>query len=243
MKLGRFRSPTLIVDDREMHGSLLNQLDGTMAWFRERLETAFIITGNPQREVIWEYPLDAIRESVINLLCHRDYTSGAHSQIRLYDERLEFWNAGGLPLGLTTEMLFTEHDSFPRNRKIAEAFFYMGLVERWGSGTTRIAKELQEYKHPLPMFKSEAGTFRLFFYRVPLENIANNTLDYHTENLTDRQLKAVEYVKKFGSITNAKYREIVNTSRETAKRDLKSLIMSGILIQDGAGYLTKYKLK
>lgn len=240
LKLGRFRSPTLIVDDREMHGSLLNQLDGTIAWFRERLETEFIITGNPQREVMWEYPLDAIREAVVNLLCHRDYTSGAHSQIRLYDEHLEFWNPGALPFGLTTEMLFTEHNSVPRNKRIAEAFFYMGLIERWGSGTTRIANELQAYKYPLPEFKSDAGTFRLYFYRA----IATNKSVEPVLNLTERQLKAVEYAKQHGSITNTEYQEIAQITKRTATRELKKLTDANIFIQEGVtGHGTKYKLK
>ena len=51
LKLGRFRSPTHIVDDREAHGSLIDQLDGAMAWFRERLSTEFAFTGKPQRDV------------------------------------------------------------------------------------------------------------------------------------------------------------------------------------------------
>lgn len=90
LKLGRFRSPTVIVDDREVYGSLIHQLDETMSWFRERLATEFTIAGKPEREVRWEYPLNAIREAVINLLCHRDYTNGAHSQIRLYDDHLNY---------------------------------------------------------------------------------------------------------------------------------------------------------
>lgn len=248
LKLGRFRSPILIVDDREMHGSLINQLDGTMGWFRERLETAFIITGNPQREVIWEYPLDAIREAVINLLSHRDYISGAHSQIRLYDERLEFWNAGSLPNGLTTEMLFIEHKSIPRNKKIAEAFFYMGLIERWGSGTIRIAKELQKYNHPVPQFKSESGTFRLYFYRAT--PVHENTLVHEKiltkpfPNLTERQLIAVNYVEKYGSITNSQYQEIAQITKRTATRELKKLKDVHVFIQEGiTGHGTKYKLK
>ena len=57
VKLGRFRSPTLIVDDREVHGSLMEQLNLTMNWFRERLTTSFTITDQPEREVNWEYPL------------------------------------------------------------------------------------------------------------------------------------------------------------------------------------------
>src|SRR5579863_1264872 len=62
LKLGRFRSLIHIVDDREIHGTLIDQLDGAVGWFRERLETEFVITGKPQRDVIWEYPLDAVRE-------------------------------------------------------------------------------------------------------------------------------------------------------------------------------------
>jgi len=84
-----------------------------MSWFRERLTTEFIITGRPQREVIWEYLLEAIREAVVNTLCHRDYTSGAHSQIRLYDHHLVIRNAGTLPSALTTEDLLHDHDAIP----------------------------------------------------------------------------------------------------------------------------------
>ncbi len=154
------------------------------------------------------------------------------------ESELEFWNAGALPLALTTDMLFTEHDSIPRNQKIAEAFFYMGLIEQWGSGTTRIAKELKAAKHPLPQFKSEAGRFRLYFYRdKPVENLLMKV------SLTERQLKAVEYVEQHGSITNYHYREITGLSRETATRELKKLVIANIFVQDGAGHATKYKLK
>jgi hypothetical protein len=75
LKLGRFRSPILIVDDREVQGTLLEQVEGAMAWFRERLQTKFVITGKPQRDTIWEYPLEVVREAVVNAVCHRYYTS------------------------------------------------------------------------------------------------------------------------------------------------------------------------
>lgn len=58
---------------------------------------------------MWEYPLKAIREVVTNV-CHRD-TGYAHSQIRLYDDHLEIWNAGGLPPSLTPDLLLQEHDT------------------------------------------------------------------------------------------------------------------------------------
>ncbi|MES2615951.1 MAG: helix-turn-helix domain-containing protein [Bdellovibrionota bacterium] len=239
LKIGRFRSPTNIVDDREVHGTLFDQLDGAMSWFRERLETKFLITGNPEREVQWEYPLSAIREAVINVLCHRDYTSLAHSQIRLYDDHLEIWNAGGLPCGLTTEMLLTDHDSIPRNRKIAQAFFLSGLIERWGSGTTRMNAELQDAGFPAPKFESQADRFRLFFYRkIPTENYLLK------EGLSEREILVISYAKEHGSISNSEYQKITGVSKRTASRELNELKIKDIFIVEGTtGKGTIYRLK
>lgn len=230
LKIGRFRSLTHIVDDREAHGSLIQQLDGAMTWFRERLSTEFSFTGNPQREVHWEYPLNAIREAVINVLCHRDYTSAAHSQIRLYDDHLDIWNPGSLPPPLTPEMLFGEHDSIPRNRKIAEAFFLMGLIERWGSGTTRMALELQAEGFPKPQFESSLGRFRVTFFKQPMPSKI-----FQKQELSKRQLLAVDYIKEHGSISNTEYQNIAKISQRTATRELNKLKLKNILVSSGGG--------
>ncbi|MEW6298073.1 MAG: hypothetical protein AB1671_10080 [Thermodesulfobacteriota bacterium] len=85
LKLGRFRSPILIVDDREVEGTLLEQVEEAMSWFRERFQTKFVITGKPQRDTIWEYRLEAVREAIVNAVCHRDYTSPMNIQVRFHD--------------------------------------------------------------------------------------------------------------------------------------------------------------
>lgn len=239
LKLGRFRSPTLIVDDREIHGNLFEQLDGAMNWFRERLETEFIITGKPEREVKWEYPLNAIREAVINAICHRDYTGQTHTQIRLYDDQLKIWNEGSLPPSLTPEKLLIEHDSIPRNRKIAEAFFYCGLIEQWGSGTLRIVAELQTAGLPRPQFISESNHFRLTLYR----DIFNEEFLRNLE-LSERQLKAISYLKGHGHITNADIQALFGVSKSTATRELNDLKNKGIITIEGeTGRGTLYRLK
>lgn len=240
LKLGRFRSPTVIVDDREAHGSIIKQLDETMNWFRERLETEFIIADKPEREVHWEYPLNAIREAVINALCHRDYTSNAHSQIRLYDDHLEIWNAGGLPAPLTPDLLFQEHDSIPRNPKIAEVFFYMGFIERWGSGTLRMVEELEKANLPRPEFITEPGRFKVTFYKQILTDEYLKKME-----LSERQRKAVVYVKSHGSISNTEYQNVAEVSKRTATRELNELVLKGILVFEGGarGRGRLYRLK
>ncbi len=238
LKLGRFRSLTHIVDDREIHGPLFEQVDNTMTWFRERLQTEFIITDTPTRDVIWEYPLKAIREAITNAVCHRDYTSLAHSQIKLYDERLEIKNAGNLPTALTPELLLDEHDSMPRNRKIAEAFFYAGFIERWGSGTLRIKEELASANLPPPKFESNAGHFKIIIHQA-------NTIKHDSALLiiSHRQEKALNYIDEHGSITTAQYQKLTHISKSTALRDLNKLVNEGKLTTSGtASITTSYRL-
>ena len=95
VKAGRWRGETLIVDDREIPGTLFEQVEGALGYLRERLETRFERTGRPRREVVWEYPLDALREAVTNAVCHRDYLSNGQTQVRIEDERLTVLNPGG----------------------------------------------------------------------------------------------------------------------------------------------------
>lgn len=148
-------------------------------------------------------------------------------------------NPGSLPAALTPEALFSEHDSMPRNRKIAEAFFYAGFIERWGSGTLRMAEELQAAKLPPPEFLSESGRFLVIFYKESLTEERLRKME-----LSVRQIKAVFYVKEHGSISNTEYQQLAEVSKRTATRDLNVLKSKDILMIDGStGKGTVYKLK
>lgn len=141
---------------------------------------------------------------------------------------MDIWNSGSLPPPLTPELLLVEHDSIPRNRKIAEAFFYMGLIERWGSGTTRMVSELQQEGFPKPVFESNAGRFKVTFFKQLVKE-----QDIKKQELSERQLLAIGYIKDHGSISNMEYRTITGVSNRTALRDLKELIQKEILVSEG----------
>ncbi|MEI8121484.1 MAG: ATP-binding protein [bacterium] len=126
------------LDEQTYEGPLLSQLDNALAFVARNTHQAYKITGKPEREIVPEYPEEAVREAIINALCHRDYTSVATIQVRIFDDRLEVWNPGCLPYDITLKMLYHQHHSHPRNPMIADAFFRARLIEHWGSGTTRI---------------------------------------------------------------------------------------------------------
>ena len=73
-----------------------------MDFIRKNINVKFVMTGRPAREEVWDYPLEALREAVINAICHRDYTIPSNTEVRIYDDKLIVWNPGGLPLGLFT---------------------------------------------------------------------------------------------------------------------------------------------
>ena len=79
-----------------------------------------------------EFPQDAIREAIVNAVCHRDYTSNACVQVMLFRDRLEIINPGALPKGMTVEDLYGTHDSIPRNSLIARAMSWTSYVEKSG---------------------------------------------------------------------------------------------------------------
>ena len=239
VKIGRFRSPTLIVDDREIYGTLFDQVDGAMGYFREHLQTRFEFRGEPARDVVWEYPLEALREAITNAVCHRDYLDTGHTQVRWYDDHLVFLNPGGLPSPLRLEDLKGPHRSVPRNRKIAEMFFYVGWIEQWGRGIQKMLDECAAAGLPEPDFEESQGALWLTFRKDILTQEHLRSL-----GLNERQIRVVLYVKEKGRITNAEYQRLCQVSMRTASRDLADLVQKGIIEQMGrTGKGTFYILK
>lgn len=151
---GRFKEETIIVDDRLIEGSLIDQVDEVMDFIRKNINVRFVITGKPRRDEIWDYPLDALRESVINAICHRDYADNSDIQLKIHDHRLTIWNPGGLLPEMTIEELYNpNHSSKLRNKLIGQIFYDVGLIERYGSGIQKIIDACKEAGLPAPVFE------------------------------------------------------------------------------------------
>jgi ATP-dependent DNA helicase RecG len=242
LRIGIFRG-TQILDSHDFQGTLWQQLDGAMERFRQVLKVRFDIRvetpsleGLRRREV-WEYPLEALREAVANALIHRDYTYPADIQIRLEEDRLQIWNAGELPPPLTPQALYGPHSSVLRNPLLAQAFFFAGVIERWGSGTTRIVELCREQGLPEPEFAEWLGGVRVTFAKDPYTPERLRAM-----GLSDRQIQAVLYVKEHGQITNRDYRRLTGVSDETARLELMGLVAQNWLKLQGKGRATKYVL-
>jgi len=154
---------------------------------------------------------------------------GAPVQIRVYDDKIVFWNEGTLPEGLTFEALKGFHTSQPRNLLLADVCFMGGFIDSWGRGTLKIFDACKESGLPEPEIKEFQGGVLVTLYKNKLTNEHLVKLE-----LNDRQLKAVVFVKEKGKITNKEYQELFSVSRETASRDLGELTEKGVFENSGS---------
>lgn len=142
LRIARFRGVdrTEFLDNRQFHGNAFTLLTNAENFLRETLPIAGRLeAGRIERIDEPLYPPLATRESLVNALCHRDYIGGGVG-VAVYADRLEMTSPGTLHFGLTPEKLFAGHESRPWNPLIARSFYLRGIIEAWGSGTTKMVE-------------------------------------------------------------------------------------------------------
>ena len=144
--IGRFKTPTLIIDDRQITDTLFEAVEQAMLFIVSHVSVSFHFDGGLQRKERFAYPLPALREALLNAVVHRDYANASDIQVKIHDDRLTIFSPGKLYGGLTVADLATDHyQSQTRNKLIAEAFYLTKNIEKYGSGFIRIRKELEDY--------------------------------------------------------------------------------------------------
>ena len=128
---------------------------------------SYIISGKAQREERWEYPSDALREIVVNMIVHRDYMSSNDSVIKIFDDHISFFNPGNLPEGLTINQLIRgDYSPSIRNKQIATVFKEGGIIEKYGSGIKRVLEAFNKYELPQPVFKETQKGFKVTVFKT-----------------------------------------------------------------------------
>jgi len=219
-----------MLDFKVIQTNIFDQLTESEKFIYNNISmAAWIEDWKLQRQEKWEYPPKAIREALANALCHREYETTSSVQVRIFDDRIEFWNPGKLPEGWTVETLKQKHESKPPNPSLIQHFFWLKYVEEVGTGTNKIIQWCKEWGLPEPCFEF-TGTSLIVTFKKPL-----HPEDLEKLGLNERQIRAVNYVVKQGSITNREYQTINNTTRYTATRDLGGIVKEGIFDKIGEG--------
>lgn len=239
VKIGRFTGKDEDLKFQEIEeGNLVQLLEKVPKQLNRTFLTRLIDFKGLQRIEKGEYPVAAIREMLLNALVHKNYM-GSTIQLRVYDNKITIWNDGNLPEGLSYEALKRTHSSLPRNPIIADVCFKAGYIDTWGRGTLKIFNSCREAELPEPEIQPLDGGVVVTLYKDYL-----NVEQLKKLGLNDRQIKAVEFVKTHGRISNKDYQELNSTSKKTASRDLSELVSLNILNSSGVvGAGAYYELK
>lgn len=222
----------------EIEGPVARIIERAWNVTMEEMQVEAVVNGL-RREEVTEYPRFAVREALVNAVCHRDYRlSGRRVEIRMYEDRLEVISPGGLPGYITLDNIVEEH--FSRNPRLVAGLFQWGYIEELGLGIDRMIEEMLQYGHSAPNFDAKPYSFTVRLHntleRTPVRNWPSN--------MNERQLQAMNFIEQQGRITNRDYRQLCpEVNPETLRLDLVDLVDKGLLLKIGDKKGTYYILK
>lgn len=226
-----------ILSQQPYEGRLFEVIDEAVEFVLGKLDRPVgTRAGGTQASGDFEVPRAVVAEAIVNAVAHRDYRNPGFVQVIVFADRIEVWNPGELPAGLTPELLRQPHGPLPRNPLIAEPLFRVKYVEKAGTGTTDMIADCLDAGLPEPGFAQHGPHFVTTIWRDWLTDAVMDEL-----GLNERQRKAVWLAKEKGELSNSQYRNMTNVSESSALRDLRELVTCGFFVKlGGTGRSTAY---
>lgn len=237
-------------DRREFTGSLMQQMNEIYDFIDFRNQVHATIE-KLYRIDVRDYPEIAVREALLNLLVHRDYSFSASALISIYEDRIEFVSIGGLMPGIELEDVMAGI-SICRNQDLANVFYRLHLIEAYGTGMGKIMKAYEDMEEK-PIIETTRNTFKII---LPNRNVRNDTTnrsafkaksvsvsDTKEEKMADgREEQILEYAREHNSFTKNDIVDLLKISPSTAARLLRGLIERELLKRNGKARSTYYRL-
>lgn len=240
---------TIFKDRREFTGSLMQQMNEVYDFIDFRNQTRATIE-KLYRIDVRDYPEVAVREALLNLLVHRDYSFSASAFISIYENRIEFVSIGGLMPGIDLEDVMVGI-SVCRNQDLANVFYRLHLIEAYGTGMGKIMKAYESMQVK-PVIETTKNAFKIILPNInakyETENATVKTksgtpVTVHTEKkLSDEEEKILEYARKHGAITRNDVIGLLEVSASTAARVIRKMVKTNLLEQKGKARNTHYTI-
>ncbi len=216
-----------IIDKADIIGTLDEQIDAMEAFVLRNIKMSAKIVGTKRVER-YEYPQEAIREIVANAVIHRDYRiTETYTQINIFEDRIEVFNPGNLPPGVTIENIKDAQES--RNRIIAARLNEMDYLEEYGRGIDIVFDKMREWGLLPPIFKNTSNSFKVI---LPSEKLSQ---------LNDRQLEIWQYLIDQQKITRNDIENMLShVPQATVSSDLLKMQGIGLVLKQGQSKSTYY---
>ncbi len=233
VKIGRFGTSVVDLRFQEVcEGNLIQMLREVM----EVLEKKFLIKpvrfeGIHRIEEL-EYPVPALREMLLNALVHRNYL-GSMTQLKVFDNRLSLWNAGGLPAELTIEKLFQVHESFPKNPLIADVCYKAGYIDSWGRGVEKISEACRKAGLPSPVIVERTGGIAVELYKSLAEKDPGELGNQLGNQLGNTKERIIAEMKTNPKVSATQLAEKLSMSITAVEKNIQWLRENGLIKRIG----------
>ena len=221
-------------DRHEFSGSLFRQLDDLTKMLDKYNKLSSPKIESIKRTDVRDYPVEAIREAILNAFIHRDYGLGGYTLVSVFDDRIEIVSLGGLMRGVEMNDIMLGV-SYLRNKRLAEIFYRLHFIEAYGTGISKIKKSYEKFKKQ-PVFECSSNAFK-----VTLPNTSLKTNDIKIEQ-DDREILILDLIRKKGEIGRAEVEKLLNISTPTANRILTNMVQTGKIKRTGSARNIKYCL-
>lgn len=221
-------------DRREFTGSLFQQMEDLYAYLDLHNQTKATFEGLYRTDTR-DYPEDALRETLMNSLVHRDYSFSASTLVSIYNDRIEFVSVGGLPTGISLDDIMLGL-SVCRNQKLASIFYRLQLIEAYGTG---IPKIMNAYAGTglEPKIEITNNAFKITLPNINTAKIAKSV----TNECKSNEEKILNLITQKGDIVRSDVEQLLGVSQTTANRIIKRMVTECLIYKNGDGKKTKYK--
>lgn len=225
-------------DRKEFSGSLFQQMNEVYDFidFRNQTHSTFDKLYRIDRR---DYPETAVREALLNLLVHREYSFSASTFISIYTDRIEFTSIGGLVNGVSLKDI-TMGISVCRNTKLANVFYRLELIEAYGTGIIKIM-DAYEGTGMTPQIETSDNAFKII---LPNLNASPEPAKPEQVNLEKDtpEGKVIVLTNKRGFVTRKEVEILLGIGQSSCGRLLKKMTENGQIVQEGKGKNTHYCL-
>jgi predicted HTH transcriptional regulator len=231
---------TDLVLSRQIRGDLMSIIDRAvdLLWARTEHRTHILSTERIEEH---SYPLVVLRELTVNAVVHRDWSySGSYIRIQIFPDRIEWISPGGFPgrapNGVSLETLL--HAQVSRNPALAQILYHSGRVESFGMGIDTTLGALHDLGSRTPEVFDNGD---IFLFRVWGKQLTDTDTTRPT-NLTSRQRRIVAALTARGSCSSAELQDALDENVRNIQRDLRELLVQGVIVAEGATSNRTYRL-
>ena len=217
-------------DRAEFTGSILKQINDAYEYINRynRTRSEF---KDIHRIDIRDYPMEAIREALLNAVVHRDYAFSGSILISIFDDRIEFVSIGGLVKGISYEDMLLGV-SIQRNENLANVFYRLNLIEAFGTGIPKIMRCYAEYSQTPEIIVTDNA------FKIILPNKSDNNSSSEKAFSNEEKIMRLVSEKKF--VNRKEVENLLDISQASAARILRNMVDENKIKKVGSGKNVSY---